>query len=141
MATAARHTRPTTRLVLAAAAASIAFAGVHGFAASFGAGSAGLGATSRMVASCGTGLTLAYTTTFDASISAYAVDGIHLSNIPAGCLDKSFSVSFYEGHDNVRGSAVLATLPSSGSTQSIAVDPGSNTIDAGRISGISVVVS
>jgi hypothetical protein len=133
-------TAATTRLVLAALAASIAFAGVHGFAASFGAASDGLGATSRMVASCGTGLTLAYTTAFDPGISGDIVNGIDLSNIPAGCLGKTVSVEFTKGDEAV-GSAVRATLPASGTTQTVSVATSSNVIDASQIHAISVVVS
>lgn len=130
-----------TKVVLAAAAASIAFGGVQGFAAWLGAGTEGLGATSRIVGSCGSGLTFGYSATFDTGISGYAVDRLELSNIPAGCLGKTLTATFYNSRSSADGSAVSATLPATGTTQTIPIDPSSNTIDAGRVSGVSVVVS
>jgi hypothetical protein len=128
-------------LAAAAAAASIVFGGIQGFATSLGTGTGGPGATSRIVAACGSGLTLGYTTTFDRGISAYAVDRIELSNIPVGCLDKSLTATFYGGDANATGYAVSATFSTAGTTQTIPIDPNWNTIDAGQVSGVSVVVS
>lgn len=130
-----------TRLAVAAVAACIVFEGVYGFAASVGMNTNGLGATSKMVASCGSGMTLLYTTTFDPEISGQAVNGIDLSNIPVGCLNKTLSVTFYDDHNDAVGSAVDAALPASGATQSLSIAPGANAIDAGRVSGVSIVVS
>lgn len=122
-----------------AAVAVIAYAGVHGFAASLGAGTGGMGAGDAIVTACGTGLSLAYSTTpYGGGV---AVDGIDLSNVPAGCLDKHLSVSFYDGRHDPLGSAVRATLPQDGTTASIPVSPSSNTIDAALIGGVAVVVS
>lgn len=125
---------------LAAVVASIAFAGVYGFAASLGMSTGGLGATDELVASCGSGMTFAYTTASTGD-SGYAVDGIDLTKIPADCLNDRLSVTFYDSSNDAVGSAVGATLPASGTTESIAITPSSNTIDASRVSGVSVVVS
>jgi hypothetical protein len=134
-------TTRTTQLVLAAAAACIAFGGIYGFAASLGMSTGGLGATSGIVGPCGTGMTFEYSTAFYPGSSEYAVNRIDLSNIPAGCLGKSLTANFYTGDDKSSGSAVSATLPASGKTDSISIDPSSNMIDAARVSGVSVVVS
>jgi hypothetical protein len=132
---------PAPKLALAALVSVVAFCGVRGHASSFATTSSGLGATSRPVVSCGTSLTVAYTSSFDRGIAAYAVDGIELSSIPAGCSGKTVSVTFYESDDRADGSTVRATLPATGSARYVAVDPSSDPIDAGRVGGVSVVVS
>jgi hypothetical protein len=131
----------TSKLVLAALAAVLTFAGAYGFAASLGASTSGLGADSTVSASCGSGMTLAYTTVFNPAGSGYAVSGIELSNIPAGCRSKTFSATFYDRSGAAVGAAIAATLTGSGATQRIAVDPDSSAIVAGEVSGVSVVVS
>jgi hypothetical protein len=128
------------KLVVAALAALVAFVGAYAFAASLGSSTTGLAAGSEVIASCGSGMTFAYTTAFDGAASGYAVSGIELSNIPAGCRSKSLSATFYDSGGVPVGSAAGATLTASGTTQSIAIPQTSNTIDAGRVSGVSVVV-
>ena len=86
-------------------------------------------------------MTFAYTTEFDPVISDYALDGIEVSNIPAGCLNKSLSVTFLDGTGSRTGSLVSAILPGSGTTKSISITPSSNTIEANEINGVSVVIS
>lgn len=143
MKTAARLVKaaPRKRLLLSVLAACLVFAGVNGFAASLGANANGLGADSKLVASCGAGMTFDYTTAFYTGISGYAVDGVDLSNIPPACLGKTLSVTFYDGASNAVGSAVATALPASGTSDAVSVAPSANTIDVGRISGVSVVVS
>ncbi len=131
----------TTKLVLATVVAVTVFTSVYGFAASLGINTSGLGADTKVVASCGTGLTFAYTTAYYSGVPGYAVNGINLSNIPASCLSKNLSVTFYNGSNNAVGSAVAATLPASGTTQSIAITPSANTIDASAVTGVAVTVS
>src|SRR5579862_6293155 len=121
-----RKATQTRRMMLAAAAASLAFGSVNAFAATLGAGTGALGATDKPIASCGSGMSFRYTTAFSSGIAGYAVDAIDLSNIPAGCLGQSIQVTFYNG-DVVTGAEVFATLPASGQTQSIPIDPSSNT--------------
>lgn len=129
------------KLVVAALAALLAFAGTYGFAASLGSSTSGLAAGSTVIAPCGSGMRFAYTTAFDVASSSYAVSGIELSNIPAGCQSKSLSATFYDSSGRTVGWAVGATLTAAGTTQSIDVAQGSNTIDAGQVSGVSIVVS
>jgi hypothetical protein len=133
--------RRHTTLVIAALAALAASAGAYGFAAFLPSTAAGLAAGSQVVASCGSGLRVTYTTAFVSAGSGYAVSGIELSDIPAGCLSRTLSATFYDDGGAPLGSAVGATLTTAGTTQSIAVDQSSNTIDARRVGGLSVVVS
>lgn len=112
-----------------------------GFAASQGLSTTGLAAGSEVIASCGSGMTLAYTTAPSAAGSGYAVTGLELANIPAGCQSKSLSATFQDSSGAAVGSSIDVTLTAVGTTQSIAVSPSSNTIDADRVDGVSVVVS
>ena len=129
------------KLAIAAVSACVAYGATQGFAATLGTAGGGLGATSRIVESCGSGLTVGYGATFEAGILGYAIDRIELSNIPAGCLGRSFSATFYRSGGGVAGAAVSATLPAAGTTQTIAVDPVANAVDASQVDGVSVVVS
>lgn len=136
-----RHVSATTKLVIAAVTAAFVFAGVYGFAASLGISAGGLGAGDNLMTSCGNGMTFAYSTAFDPEISADVVTGIDLSNVPAGCLDKTLSVNFTNSANEAVGSPISATLSASGTTQVIPVARSSNVIDARQIDSISVVVS
>ena len=136
-----RHATPRTRLVLAVVAASTVLTGVYGFAATLGAGTNSLAAGDRLVASCGPGMTFAYTTGFESGSAGYAVNGIDLSNIPSGCLGKSLSLTLTNSRNQAVGSPVNVTLPASGTVDRIPIDPGSNLIDAAEVSGVSVAVS
>jgi hypothetical protein len=133
--------RSAGRLVLAVLAAGAVFGSVHGFATSFGTGSGGLGAGSEPVTSCGAGLTVSYSTAFDPGIDESAITDIDVSNIPAGCLRRNLVLSFYGSGGRAEGAPIRETLPSSGATVEIAVDPSTNTIDAAALTGVSVVVS
>ena len=125
----------------AAVAACLAFGGTQGFAASLSAGTDGFGATTKIVGACGAGLTIGYTTAFDAAISGYAVNRIDLSNIPADCLGKTLKATFYSDDGSATGSAISTTLPASGTSESVPIDTDTNTIDANHVGGISVVVA
>jgi hypothetical protein len=131
----------TSKLVLAAAAAVTVFASVYGFAASLGITTSGLGADNKVIAACGTGMTFAYTTSYYAAQPGYAVNGINLSNIPAGCLSKNLAVTFSDGTNAALGSQVTATLPATGTTATVAITPATNDVDASKVANISVVVS
>ena len=67
-----RTAKMGTKLMLATAVALVAFGGVYGFAASLGITTSGLGAGSAVVAACGSGTTVAYTTAYTAAISGYS---------------------------------------------------------------------
>jgi hypothetical protein len=129
------------KFLVAAIAAVAACAATYAFAATLAPSSSGLGAGSEVVAACGSGMILSYTSTFDATASGYVVNGIDVSRIPAGCRNKSLSATFYDDSGATIGSAVGGTMTATGTTQSIVVTPSSNFIDAGRVGGVSVVVS
>jgi hypothetical protein len=133
----------SSKIALAVIASVTIFASVYGFAATLGVSTSGLGADTKVVASCGTGMSFAYTTSYYSGIPGYAVNGINLTNIPSGCLGKSLSVTFYNGNNSNAsvGTAVTATLPATGTTQTVSVTPSANTIDASLVTGVSVVVS
>jgi len=94
-----------------------------------------------VITACGDGMTFAYTTAYNATSSGYMVNGVDLSNIPSGCRNKTLSATFYDHSGTTVGSAVAARLAGSGTSQSIAVAPSSNAIEAGEVDGVSVVVS
>ena len=133
-----RTTTRTTKLLLAAVASSVVFAGVYGFAASLGLTSSGLGAGSAVVASCGTGINAAYSTTYSASVPGYSVSQVNLSAIPAACLSKSYKIQLTGASGVAVGSEMSGTLPASGTTATIAT---SGTPDASLVTGVSVVIS
>jgi hypothetical protein len=133
-----RGAKMATKLVLATAAAVTAFAGVYGFAASLGVTTSGLGAGSAVVAACGTGTTVSYTTAYASGISGYAVSQVNLASIPAACLSKSYNIQLTGAAGAAVGSAMTGTLPSSGTTATIAT---SGNPDASLVTGVAVVFS
>lgn len=130
----------TSKLLLATVMSVTVFGSVYGFAASLGISTSGLGADNKVVASCGSGMTFAYTTSYYSGLPGYAVNGINLSSIPAGCYGKSLAVTFSDSNNAALGSEVTATLPSA-ATGSVSITPSSNSIDASKVANISVVVS
>jgi hypothetical protein len=134
-----RATRLSPILGLATAAALLS--GGVAAAASLGASTGGLGAGSEVIAACGTGMTFSYTATYYGGKRSYALNGIDLTNIPAGCLNKNLSATFYDNSGNAVGSAIDDTLPASGTTQSMSINPSSNTIDTTLVAGVSIIVS
>ena len=133
-----RTARMATKLLLATAVALLAFGGVYGFAASLGITTSGLGAGSAVVAACGTGTTVSYTTAYTASISGYSVSQVNLASLPAACLSKTYNIQLRGAAGAAVGSAVSGTLPASGTTATIAT---SGNPDASLVTGVSVVFS
>jgi len=133
-----RNATRTTKLVVAAVVACIAFAGVYGFAASLGLTTSGLGASSAVVSACGSGTTASYSTTYSSSIPGYSVSQVNLGSIPAGCLSKSYKIQLTGAAGATIGSEMTGTLPASGTTANIAT---AGTPDASLVTGISVVIS
>jgi len=133
-----RTARTATKLLLATAVALIAFGGVYGFAASLGITSSGLGAGSAVVAACGTGTAVSYSTTYTAAISGYSVSQVNLASIPAACLSKSYNIQLTGAAGATVGSAMTGTLPASGTTETIAT---AGNPDASLVTGVSVVFS
>ena len=133
-----RNATRTTKMILAAVAAVVVFAGTYGFAASLGMTTNGLGAGSSVVAACGTGINAAYATTYASSIPGYSVSQVNLSSIPATCLSKAYKIQLTGAAGAPIGSEMSGTLPASGTTASVST---SGTPDASLVTGISVVVS
>jgi hypothetical protein len=132
-----RNATRTTKIVVAAVAAIVVFASTFGFAASLGLTSSGLGAGSAVVASCGTGINAAYTTTYSASIPGYSVSQVNLSAIPAACQSKSYKIQLTGAGGAAVGAEMTGTLPAT-ATANIAT---SGAPDASLVTGVSVVVS
>jgi hypothetical protein len=133
-----RKARTATKLMLAAAAALTAFGGVYGFAASLGITSSGLGAGSAVVAACGSGTTVSYTTAYASGISGYAVSQVNLASIPAACLSKAYRIQLTGASGVTVGAEMSGTLPASGTTATVAT---SGNPDASLVTGVSVVFS
>jgi len=127
-----------TKMVLAAVAAIVVFAGTYGFAASLGLTTSGLGAGSAVVAACGTGINSAYTTAYSATIPGYSVSQVNLTSIPAACLSKAYRIQLTGAAGAAVGSEMTGTLPASGTTANIST---SGNVDASLVTGVSVVVS
>ncbi len=132
-----RNATRTTKIVVAAVAAIVVFACTFGFAASLGLTSSGLGAGSAVVASCGTGINAAYTTTYSASIPGYSVSQVNLSAIPAACQSKSYRIQLTGAGGAAVGAEMSGTLPAT-ATANIAT---SGSPDASLVTGVSVVIS
>jgi hypothetical protein len=126
-----------TKLALAAIVAFIVFAGVYGFAASLGLTSSGLGAGNAVVASCGTGIQVAYTTAYASGIPGYSVSQVNLSSIPAACQSKSYKIQLTGAAGAAVGAEMSGTLPAA-ATANIAT---SGSPDASLVTGVSVVIS
>lgn len=133
-----RNARRTTKIVVAAVVASIVFAGVYGFAASLGITSSGLGAGNAVVAACGTGTAVSYTTAYASGIPGYSVTQVNLATIPAACLSKAYRIQLTGAAGVAVGSEMTGTLPASGTTATIAT---SGSVDASAVTGVSVVIS
>ncbi len=133
-----RTAKRTTKIVVAAVIASIVFAGVYGFAASLGITSSGLGAGNAVVAACGTGTTVSYTTAYASGIPGYSVSQVNLASIPAACLSKSYRIQLTGAAGAAIGAEMTGTLPASGTTATIAT---SGNVDASLVTGVSVVIS
>jgi hypothetical protein len=132
-----RNATRLTKLVIAAVAAATVFAGVYGFAASLGLTTSGLGAGSAVVASCGSGIQAAYTTSYASGIPGYAVSQVNLSSIPAACQSKSYKIQLTGASGVAVGAEMSGTLPAT-ATANIAT---SGNPDASLVTGVSVVIS
>jgi len=133
-----RNATRMTKMIVAAVAAFVVFAGVYGFAASLGMTSNGLGAGSSVVSACGTGINAAYTTAYASSIPGYSVSQVNLSAIPATCLGKAYKIQLTGASGVAVGSEMSGTLPASGTTASVNT---AGTPDASLVTGVSVVIS
>jgi hypothetical protein len=133
-----RGARRSTKFVLAAATALLAFGGVYGFAASLGLTTSGLGAGSAVVAACGSGTAVSYTSAYAPALPGYAVSQVNLASIPATCLGLGYRIQLTGAAGATIGAEISGTLPASGTTATIAT---SGNPDASLVTGVSVVFS
>jgi hypothetical protein len=132
-----RNATRTTKMVVAAVAAMIVFASTYGFAASLGLSSSGLGAGSSVVAACGSGIQVSYTTAYASGIPGYAVSQVNLASIPAACQSKSYKIQLTGAGGAAVGAEMSGTLPAS-ATANLST---SGNPDASLVTGVSVVIS
>ena len=128
------------RKTLAIVSAVAAFAAVSASAAGLG-GLTGtsLGADTTIVASCDTdGITVAYTTTYNAATSQYVVSGVNLTNVNAACNLKAANLTLSDAGNASIGSGSVASLAVAAGAATI---PLSTNAPAKTVTGISLVIS
>lgn len=125
------------RTLLALIAGLAVFGGVVASASSLGGvSSRALGSGASVVASCDTdGVTLAYTTAFDATSGTYRVSAVTVGGISAACSGQQIEVALR----NSAGTASVTTARStvSGTSVSLSVTP---TYDAAAVDSASVLI-
>jgi hypothetical protein len=112
------------KFLFAILAAITVFGGVYGFAASLGTTTSGLGADNDVVAACGSGITVDYTTSY--ASGGYVVDHVNLGSIPAGCQGKAYKIQ------------LTGNLPAAPATTANIATSGNP--DAKSVQGVSLVV-
>ena len=122
------------KFLFAILAAITVFGGVYGFAASLGTTTSGLGADNDVVAACGSGITVDYTTSY--ASGGYVVDHVNLGSIPAGCQGKAYKIQL-TGSSGAVGGELTGNLPAA-ATASLAT---TGNPSAANVTGVSVVVA
>jgi hypothetical protein len=113
------------------------FGAVYGFAATLNVSSNQLSAGNASVASCqasGTP-TGTYTVAYDSTISSYAVSGITVTGIDAGCTGKTLSATLTGA-----AGANLGTVSGAIAGTSLALTPAAH-LNAQSVTGISVAIN
>jgi hypothetical protein len=126
------------RSVLFALLIGLAAFGLVGAAAASLGGLSGqkLGADDSVVASCDTdGVTLAYTTAYDATSGVYRVTGVTVGGINAACSGESMSVTLKDGTGASLGTGTASV---GGTSQAVTIAP---TAAAKSVVGAAVVIS
>lgn len=125
------------RTLIALVAGLLVFGGVIASASSLGGvSSRALGSGASVVASCDTdGVTLAYTTAFDAASGTHRVSAVTVSGIAAACSGQQIEV----GLRNAAGTSSVTTSRTtvSGTSQSLPITP---TYDAAAVDSASVLI-
>ncbi len=126
------------RTLLALIAGLAVFGGVIASASSLGGvSSRALGSGASVVASCDTdGVTVGYTTAFDAVTGTYRVSAVTVGGIAPACAGQQIEV----GLRNAAGTASVSTARTtvSGTSQSLTVNP---TFDAAAVDSASVLIA
>lgn len=126
------------RKTLAIVAAVAAFGAVSASAASLG-GLSGtsLGADSTVVASCDTdGVTVGYTTAYNAAAKEYVVSGVQLTGVAAGCAGKAANVTLSDAAGASLGSGTVASV--AGTTVNVTISPSAS---AKNVANVAVVIA
>lgn len=84
----------------------------------------GVGAENGAVAACDTdGVTISYTTAYDATAGLYKVSAVSVAGIAVGCNGKTLSVTLY---DNANASLGAGSATIAGTTQAVTMSPTAN---------------
>jgi len=107
----------TKRMLLAATAGTASAGAAFAMAATLGGITTNsLGADTTVVSSCDTnGVTIDYTTAFDAANAVYEVTHVVVTNIDAGCSGQLIDVGLTNSAGSSSASAVQGTLDNTGS--------------------------
>jgi hypothetical protein len=126
------------RTIIAAVAGLRVFGGVLASASSLGGvTSKGLGPSTSVVGSCDTdGVTLGYTTAFEAATGTYRVSAVTVSGMAAPCVGPNLAVS----PKNTAGTVSVSTTPTAvtGTSQTVPVSP---TYDAAAVDNATVLIA
>lgn len=120
--------------------AGVSLAGVVGASAATlgGLGSTGLGSDNSVVAACDTdGISIAYTTAYNATAQEYQVSAVNFTGVNAACNAKAASVSVRNGTTNL-GTTNAASITVTASAFSITL---ASPVSAASVNGVSLIIS
>ena len=129
---------PKTPLI--AVLVGVAMAGVAGASAATlgGLSSTGLGSDNSVVAACDTdGISIAYTTAYNATAQEYQVSAVNFTGVNAACNAKAASVSMRNGTTNL-GTTNAASITVTASAFSITL---ASPVAAASVNGVSLIIS
>ena len=129
---------PKTPLI--AVLVGVAMAGVAGASAATlgGLSSTGLGSDNSVVAACDTdGISIAYTTAYNATAQEYQVSAVNFTGVNAACNAKAASVSVRNGTTNL-GTTNAASITVTASAFSITL---ASPVAAASVNGVSLIIS
>lgn len=118
----------------------LSIAGVVGASAASlgGLNSTGLGSDNSVVAACDTdGISIAYTTSYNATAQEYQVTAVNFSGVNAACNAKAASVSVRNGTTNLGTTNAASITVSSGAFSITLGSP----VTAASIDGVSLIIS
>lgn len=128
------------RTPLIAVLAGVSVAGVVGASAATlgGLGSGSMGSDNSVVAACDSdGITIAYTTAYNATAQEYQVSAVNFTGVNAACNAKAASVSVRNGTTNL-GTTNVASITVTASAFSITL---AAPVSAASVNGVSLVIS
>lgn len=123
---------------LAAAGLGLAaFGAVVASAASLGGlTSQSIGGDTAVVASCDSdGVSIAYDSTYSATLGAYEVSSVTVSGIDAACTGETIKVTVHDGSNVALGAGSIAVA---GTSQAVSISAGA---DTSAVTGTAVVIS